>query len=596
MTESNLVAHNLKHIEKTKITEIVTSCSVEDVEELTCRNCGIELDDPEVLKEHIQSVHTDPKQLCTNCGLVTTSDMDMETHLQICHKTPMVDLKQTNMMEISIECDQCEYKCRFNKQMKKHKLKHSKQVPANEVKCPFCASQSKNTDELKLHLEHNHAMKETIGNSENLSEQPQQMESFSCNQCGLALATSNLLQIHVTRHHTMKCRYCEFKAKSYGELEGHMCEVHEDVIILHSMAKQLDTLKVESDKQETFRKELFQILKIVFDNQEKLDNKLSFIQQNIGIAPSSKPTAGPSLPPTCTPSQTPPPAPTTTTRNSPQSTSTPTVNQPIRKKTKFLQKPKVLLIEDSIAQNTNVAWLEKESNTRIRTKKAYSAVYDKTTRYPSKNFTDVVPDALLEAHKDDQYSHLVLAAPSADITDIDASNLTVNDNIEVFKQNIQISCQNMFTVATKALKMNQNLEKVVLMEHPPRHDNRDDDPTGIKPELAKFANATLQQLLKTSNMKEKLIVAKHNLDFSQNMRDTIYKDDGIHMYGNLGSKMFSRSVFGIFSSVFSGKSTNTATLSTHTNCNQAVYQEKRCYKPHNDFSLPLRNRFEILGN
>ena len=281
------------------------------------------------------------------------------------------------------------------------------------------------------------------------------------------------------------------------------------------------------------------------------------------------------------------------------------MNKPRRKKTKFLQKPKVLLIEDSIAENTNVALLEKESNTRIRTKKAHTAVYDKTARYSSKNFTDVVPDAMLEAHEDDQYSHLVLAAPSADITNIDASNLTVDGNIEVFKQNVQISCQNMFTVATNALEMNKNLEKVILMEHPPRHDTREDDPTGIKPELAKFANATMQQLLKTSSMKEKIIVARHNLHFSKNMMNAIYKDefngnyDGIHMYGNFGSAMYSRSVLGIFNSVFSGKSTNSSTVPTHTNCEQTVYQQKanlRCYKPSNDFSLPLRNRFEVLGN
>ena len=152
-------------------------------------------------------------------------------------------------------------------------------------------------------------MKETITNSETLTEKynPQQSESFSCNQCGLVLATFNFLQNHVTRHHTTNCRYCEYKGKSDDELECHMVEAHEDVIILHSIAKQVDTLKVESDKQETFRKELIQLLRLAFDNQEKLDKKLSFIQQNIGCVPSSTPlraTGEPSLHPTSDPSQT----------------------------------------------------------------------------------------------------------------------------------------------------------------------------------------------------------------------------------------------------------------------------------------------------
>ena len=163
----------------------------------------------------------------------------------------------------------------------------------------------------------------------------------------------------------------------------------------------------------------------------------------------------------------------------------------------------------------------------------------------------------------------------------------------------------MLTVATNALRTHQNIEKVILMEHPPRHDTPLDDPTGINSELAKFANSTLQQLLKTSSMKNKIIVGKHSLDFSNNMKDAIYRDeysgryDGIHMYGNLGGIMFTRSVLSMFSSVFAIKSTNYTTNSIHRNCEQTLYQQKtnsRSYKPRSEFTLPLRNRFEVLGN
>ena len=43
-----------------------------------------------------------------------------------------------------------------------------------------------------------------------------------------------------------------------------------------------------------------------------------------------------------------------------------------RRRSNFLQKPKVLYIGDSVAANANFAFLEKESNSRIRSVKAYT--------------------------------------------------------------------------------------------------------------------------------------------------------------------------------------------------------------------------------
>ena len=71
---------------------------------------------------------------------------------------------------------------------------------------------------------------------------------------------------------------------------------------------------------------------------------------------------------------------------------------------------------------------------------------------------DVTPVALVETQKEDAFSHLILAAPTVDISNIDTSKLTLNDNIEVFKQEIVISCRNMFTVATNALNTSTDKE------------------------------------------------------------------------------------------------------------------------------------------
>ena len=258
MTESDLEKHTIEHT-NTETPCLETNCSLGDIEELTCRNCGFEAENPGVLKEHTESEHTlEVEEHCTRCGFCTKTELDMKAHYQLCQKNLMVDLKKSNMV-ISIKCDQCEYKCRLNKQMKKHMLKHSEQVQVNEDKCPFCESNYGTLNELKLHLEHNHGLKEASStNSVRASEgqEESQSKTFPCNQCGLVLSTFDLLQKHLTNHNSHNCKYCDFKGKSEEDLKTHMFEHHEEVIILLTIAKQVGNLKDESYKQETFRKEL----------------------------------------------------------------------------------------------------------------------------------------------------------------------------------------------------------------------------------------------------------------------------------------------------------------------------------------------------
>ena len=609
--ESDLETHiNTKHngnkINMVESLIVREQGDLEKIEDLSCRICELEARDPEELKEHMNLLHTTGnKEHCERCGFVANSGKDFSTHSQTCHKTLQVDIKKIGKVEITIDCEQCEYKCRLNKQFKKHNsLKHIEQKEDHPVKCSICILQFVTIDELKVHMEHEHTMKEIEPTKELSSEQ------FPCNGCGLVFTTSDLLQRHVTHYHSQNCRYCKHKAQNDEELQCHMVEEHEDIILLHSMAKQVDGIEGEIAKQETFKAELSQILKSLFENQEKLDKKLSLVLKCIGNPMVAQPTHTETTKTDTPQPSSPPPQPTLQSLVlSPSSspTSSPTTSakqhQRRRKKTKYLQKSKILYVGDSVAQNANVPFLEKESNTRIRTKKAYSAVNDKAARFPNESFADVVPAALAETHHDDQYSHLVLAAPTIDVTNIDASEVSIDDNIEVYKQKIQISCENMFSVATKALENHQELEKVILMEHPPRHDPKSNDPTGLKPYLANFANSTLQKLLQRSTMNNKIIVGKHNLDFSQNMTTAIFEHDwrgnfdGVHMHGSFGTSMFTESVLNIFRSAFSCETTCSA---SHTNCEQAKYQRNRhsaTSQPKlNKFSLPIRNRFEVLGN
>ena len=93
-----------------------------------------------------------------------------------------------------------------------------------------------------------------------------------------------------------------------------------------------------------------------------------------------------------------------------------------KNKSAFLQKPNILFVGDSIAHNANIANVEKQTKTRIKTRKAYSSARDNTARWPKKNVSDIVPEALVNTFEEDEFTHLVLAAPTVEITNIDTSN------------------------------------------------------------------------------------------------------------------------------------------------------------------------------
>ena len=169
----------------------------------------------------------------------------------------------------------------------------------------------------------------------------------------------------------------------------------------------------------------------------------------------------------------------------------------------------------------------------------------------------------------------------------------------------------MFTVATNALKTHPQMKNVIVLEHAPRHDVTITDPTQLKSKLAKFANTTLTQLWHSSNMKDRIIIGKHSLDYTENMLHAIYKDDwsgrydGVHMYGSHGKGVYTRSVLQILKKVLpSPGRTPSSSSPSHSHCEQAQFQKSQEKKQKasghqqhkNAFSVPVSNRFEVLGN
>ena len=134
-------------------------------------------------------------------------------------------------------------------------------------------------------------------------------------------------------------------------------------------------------------------------------------------------------------------------------------NTNLRQQNNYQCKPRVLYVGDSLAHNANVRHIDLVTNTTIKTAKAYSSAWDASARFKEKNVKDVVKNEM----KAGNFNHIVLAAPTVDISNLDTAKAKPSDDTDTFKQKIVTSCQNMIKVAEKALADQPKLKNVTIM-------------------------------------------------------------------------------------------------------------------------------------
>ena len=272
-----------------------------------------------------------------------------------------------------------------------------------------------------------------------------------------------------------------------------------------------------------------------------------------------------------------------------------------KSKSLFLAKPKLLYIADSVGHSAAIRKVEISQNCRVRIGRAYSSVHNVNARWPERNFKDIVNYALKHPGREN-FDVLVMSAPTVDITNLNTSNLQTSENSMFFQQQACLSSQNMFQLAEKSLQNNLSLSKVVIMEHPPRFDTPDVDPTSLKPKLARLANSTLGQLWLNSPLKDKIHIGRHSLEstgagathFKRYENNKTGRYDGVHMYGQTGCKDYTNSLKTILMMALAEQpmadfGVGTA-LGGHNDCEQAKHQKKH-YQPH----VQTSNRFSLLN-
>ena len=532
MEWSHLDAHmETNHGKNKKLAKSTEVENEESIIELTCRACNYEGISDEDIKKH-KDQHRQLK--CEKCDFVAGRSDELKQHNQSNHKIVKVDLENYSFAY----CTQCDYRCKYRIQLRNHtKNKH--------------------------------------GPSEHTEEQ-----KFKCNVC--PFKTNFLLKIYEHKLEAHPEIAMEFNPKlTTGKDMAINLIAEQNLELMEEILEMKKNFKAEFEKLSQMIQNKCQVIE---QDNKKQDEKITAAIEEVSKKLESYPTAIlQPIPPPVKSSLPAPPQPSSQAPSQPKPAPS--------KKTAYLQKDRLLFVGDSVAHSVNFGLLEYNTNTRIKTMKAYSAVEDLKARWPHKNVTDVTATALLNVPDDDKFTKLVLAAPTVDISNLDTEHVTKKDNIEIYKQKVMTSCLNMFSVATNAVISHPEIKKVLIMEHAPRHDKPEVDPTGLKSTLAKFANSTLDQLWHSSDFKNKIVIGKHSLDVASKKTAAVYRDDwsgrfdGVHMYGRYGKKVYTSSVSKILKS-----SNNSPSSPSHSSCPQTVYQNKQ------RFSVPVSNRFSVLGN
>ena len=532
---------------------------------------------------------------------------------------------------LEIYCEKCE-KClpertSFNihngvhhAERDKTEIEHQALKKTMEFNCDTCGNVYTNASTLADHMQ---AMHTAI-----LREEP-----FPCGKCGLVLATFPLLQKHMTEHHKfilLQCNFCEHSCETENAMQEHIVASHEEYVILHSTAKQVDNIAGKFESLESYMYQINQSLKALVNDNVAMKQELFVLRNYIDNSrkietqesssrglkvPPSNPLGPPRTPSAAAPS---PPQRSATSRSPPPAS--PCVSTPIPVTTQSVPttiKPKkTLYIGDSISANVDFDKLEEAIQSEFVKAKAYTSVHDTTAnvakqaaKFPEQNFQDVIPDQL----RKDAFRYLIIQAGSVDISNLNTKDKP-EEHFEYFRQETVLSATNLFRAAEKALEDKPSIEKVVIMNQIPRYDRSDIDPLSLKSALSLLYNKTLTALWMDSSKKLKIFIGTHNIECSGAIREARYRNtmsgkfDGIHLLGSSGTKAYTESVLNILDAA----KITSQEYKFHLSCPQFKYQNRRPNNsnfqrferkkhPRNISSnyqgyipIPTQNRFERL--
>ena len=571
VVENSEVVENIEAVqnnvalEKTETTEEVENGETVEINE--------EVGDNREVRNHESTEKSCPLYKCNDCGFNTSTTDGLKEHKNEQHNKESLRTDEHIYLH---SCISCTYKTNYYNELRDHIMEdhepaqtHSSNAPETTThnNCNQCEFETSDLNKMKEHLEMDHQVKNNLPTSSNTKEPENNPEkTISCGECALCFATYSDAYVHMKTHIAPKdnasknCEICNY-ALSKEQYSEHMITAHG----FHGVSRSDDSNNIMGNMIADFQKSMFdsmesfqQMMMSKFgelsQKQAQIDekfinqssnfsvcleqmqkdfskyNSINFITQNenrnlLTSIQEEVSKIGHS------------------SYKNPEPTSKKPIQEPNAKKEEPIKdvKHKTLFVGSSIGHNLNFSMVEQVTNTTIRKAKAYTAIEDKVCRFPKKNFKTVVPAELLK----DKFKFLFLQGGSLEISNLNTSSIL---KVEEYKETVKKASEDMFYVATDALKANPSLEKVVILDRIPRHDPPKADPYGLKAELSIYGNSIYRKLMAESEFKEKLVIGKHSLDYIGNMKEKIYgreNFDGIHMRGPLGFSFYTKSIVNI---------------------------------------------------
>ena len=667
-TRNNSVIENLMIEDLSSTNLLDDSCQVLEAKTLTytCFECNFVTKSKSQLEEHVNTHHGPDKNeelrfLCMTCKCEfkeidqyddhvklhentnkkveseIPKDLEnliflyiLEQDVKLLEESNNIDtgaVENSNKLLPKLKCTKCDFETNNETWLKSHIDTDHIAIQSALVKCDICYHEFELKEQLKTHNQMNHAKDKVLKNE----------IWYTCNVCDFGSTTKNEVWNHKLDDHAGQI--VDFKSldknernnlffKYVAEQNADLMEEVENLKKGIKLAFEQVTYEFEENmnaaRNETTRQNA-KISEVLLDIQKKICRleaptrtikKIDTPTTPAQPSPKSKgscyssTTSQPSIPssPLSKPSKV-----VTQLKDARNKNDDEAKDSKSKRKTPYQLRAKALYIGDSVSHNTNFRKLEVVTNCLIKTSKAYSSIWDEHARFKHLNITDVSKKELAKG----EFDHLVLGAPTVDISNLDTSNVKATDNTEELKTKVETSCQNMIKVAEDALENNPKLQNVTIMNHAPRFDGHRVDPIGLKQNLANFANSYLLELWLDSPHKNKVLIGSHSLDCSKDIKNRRYTDpqsgryDGVHMYGDVHKTVYTESVLNILLNSFqtqpqnchnpakSSQARQGDTDDYHTRCPQTVWQkQKRPYSSVVSESQPIqiKNRFSPLGN
>ena len=256
------------------------------------------------------------------------------------------------------------------------------------------------------------------------------------------------------------------------------------------------------------------------------------------------------------------------------------------KHTNYMNLPNWFIVGDSHLNSVKPRMVEKASGGKLFGKgfnhpkegRAYCSTKEwPNSKFPNNNHKDLIPKVLEER----VYKGGIILCPGNDISNI--ANMDRARQLAMAEQ----SALNMVGEVEKALQNNSTLEKMVMMEYPPRADSKQ------LAEVTTFANEVLHNEVNKSKYKEHITVGsfknlRYNNDkemvalFGPNNSNPRY--DGVHLRGRKGSWLYTESIMTAVSTATSNRAPRLLTSSTRNPIRQPEVSP-----------ITTQNRYEVLN-